>query len=111
MPIPLPDPIPGDPAGMRALAGALRGDAATVAIVASQVNSRMAETQFVGPAADRLRDTIGSYQTRCVRLAQQLVDVAGLLERTATEVEAAQRARQREIEHMLATRTPMGLAR
>jgi hypothetical protein len=96
---------------MRALAGALRGDAATVAIVASQVNSRMTETQFVGPAADRMRDTIGSYETRCVRLAQQLVDAAALLERSATEVEAAQRARQREIQHILATRTATGVAR
>jgi hypothetical protein len=111
VPIPLPDPVPGDPAGMRALAGALRGDAATMAIVASQVDSRMKETQFVGPAADRLRGTIGDYETRCVRLGQQLVDVAALLERAATDVEAAQRARQREIEHILATRTATGVPR
>lgn len=104
MPVDLPDPIPGDPAGMRALAAGLRADGAAIAIVATDVDGRVASTEFVGPAADRMREHTDGFARRSTRLAERLVDSANYLDRAATELEAAQRARLREIEQLLRDR-------
>lgn len=93
-------PVVGDPAGMRALAAALRGDATSTAIVASQVAARMDATEFIGPAADRLKGDVESSSRRCGRLAERLLAVSGLLERGASEVEAEQQARERKLEEL-----------
>ena len=81
--------IPGDPAGMRALAASLRTDATPIAVVATSLKAPLDAVEVVGPAADR-----------CVRLAERLADTAALLERSASEVEAAQRERERRLAEM-----------
>ena len=111
MPVDLPDPIPGDPAGMRALALGLRADAAAIAIVATDVDGRVASTEFVGPAADRMRDRTDGFARRCTRMAERLVDSANYLDRAASDLEAAQRARLREIEQLLRDRSAVGGSR
>jgi uncharacterized protein YukE len=92
--------IPGDPAGMRALAASLRADAATTAMVAAGLKGQLDGLEFVGPAADRFFDATHASEARCVRTAERLVDTSALLERSATEVEAAQRERLRRLAEM-----------
>ena len=64
MPIPLDPPylpeIPGDPAGMTALASTLRGHAGAVGGLASGVESHVNGMSFEGPAADDLRSRVGA---------------------------------------------------
>jgi hypothetical protein len=81
-----PPPIPGDPAGMRALAAGLRADAGSIALVAAEVDARMSATEFIGPAADRLQHAVGGSAKDCGKLADRLITLAGILERSATEV-------------------------
>jgi hypothetical protein len=101
VPVDLPAPIPGDPAGMRALALGLRADAAAIAVVATDVDGRVASTEFIGPAADRMRERTDGFARRSTRMAERLVDSANYLERAASELEAAQRERLRLIEQLL----------
>lgn len=93
-------PVVGDPAGMRALAAGLRGDAGSTAIVASQLAARIDATEFVGPAAVRIRAQVESSSRRCGRLAERLLALASLLERSASQVEAEQRQRERTLERL-----------
>ena len=92
--------IPGDPAGMRALAASLRNDATQIAVVAKSLKAQLDAVEFVGPAADRFEDRLRASSSRCVRLAERLADTAALLERSASEVEAAQRERERRLAEM-----------
>ena len=89
--------IPGDPAGMRALAGELRGRAGVVAAVSGTLARRVEATLFVGPAAERFRERIAASGERCRALSERLLAVSSLLESAATEVEAAQRERERRL--------------
>jgi hypothetical protein len=93
-------PIPGDPAGMRALAAALRTNAEGIAVVAAQTAAGVENLEFYGPAADRIDGEVRTGAGRAGRLADELMTTAGLLERSASDVEAAQAAQQRELERL-----------
>jgi hypothetical protein len=93
-------PVPGDPAGMRALAAALRNDAASTGLVAVDVARRFDGLEFYGPAADRIAADVASSSRACGDVADQLLVTAALLERSASEVEAAQRLRERKLEEL-----------
>jgi hypothetical protein len=82
--------IPGDPAGMRALAAYLRGQADFLASAASAVVGSVRGMEFEGPAASAFRQRIGSLRSAIDADVSQLNDVAGRLLRAAADVEAAQ---------------------
>jgi len=85
--------VPGDPAGMRALASALKGDARDIESVASGLGNAVESMTFKGPAGDRFRTEAQSSSSSLGDCATRLTDLAGFLETKATEVEAAQKAR------------------
>jgi hypothetical protein len=93
-------PIVGDPAGMRMLAAALRSDATLVGAVAKETSATVEGLEFYGPAAERIDAAVRSSSKQAVTFAEQLLATAGLLERAATDVEAQQRARERELERL-----------
>lgn len=93
-------PVVGDPAGMRALAAALRSDAGMVAVVAADAAAAIDGLEFFGPAADRIGSGVRSSSRQAGTLAEQLMSTAALLERAASDVEAQQRARERELERL-----------
>jgi hypothetical protein len=93
-------PVVGDPAGMRALAASLRVDAADIAVVGAGAASTIDGLEFYGPAADRIDAAVTSRARSAGRLADRLMSVASLLERSASEVEAAQRERERRLEEL-----------
>jgi uncharacterized protein YukE len=97
--ISLPE-IPGDPAGMRALAGALQGDAGAIEGVASGIGTAVGSMTFEGPAADRFRDSAQASGKTLGDCANRLRDTARLLETKAAEVEQKQRERQAKIDQM-----------
>lgn len=90
-------PVVGDPAGMRALAAALRSDAGMVAVVAADAAAAMDGLEFYGPAADRIGKAVHSESRQAGSFAEQLLSTAALLERAASDVEAQQRARDAEV--------------
>jgi hypothetical protein len=102
-------PVVGDPAGMRALAAGLRGDAASLAVVAADVASTMEATEFYGPAADRLDARVEGSSRRAGALAERLLSTAALLDRAAAEVEELQRARERKLEQLRRELAPGGV--
>ena len=55
---------------------------------------------FYGPAADRIDATLTSRTRSAGRLADRLLSVASLLDRSASEVEQAQRERERKLEEL-----------
>jgi hypothetical protein len=92
-PIDVPPPVPGDPAGMRALAATLRAVADSVESDDASVASAVGGMTFRGPAASRLRSTVagvlgGSAPADLNGVADQLV-------RAAAQVEQAQAERSR----------------
>jgi hypothetical protein len=89
--------VVGDPAGMRALASALRSDAQSVGFVAASTNAEVNGLEFYGPAADRIKLGMGLRARMAGTLVERLVALAGLLDRAAADVEAAQRARERKM--------------
>jgi hypothetical protein len=93
-------PVVGEPAGMRALAASLRSDAASTAVVAADAASTVDGMEFYGPAARRIDAAVTSRARSAGRLAERLMALAGLLERSASEVEAAQRERERKLEQL-----------
>jgi uncharacterized protein YukE len=106
MPIRLDPPylpeVPGDPAGMRALASTLRGHAGMVGGLASGIDSDVTGMTFEGPAAEAFRSRM-SVVTDLYRGAQtELHDLARQLEVSAAEVEAEQAARAARLEQMWA---------
>jgi hypothetical protein len=104
-------PVPGDPAGMRALAAALRADASGLAETAAAVLARVESLEFYGPAADRIQGRVGVSCKTCAQVAERLLLVAAALERGASDVEEAQRARLRRLEELRreAARSAAGL--
>ncbi len=93
-------PVVGDPAGMRALAAALRSDAGMVAVIAADAAAVMDGLEFFGPAADRIGSGVRSVSRQGGGLAERLLSTAALLERAASDVEAQQRARDQELERL-----------
>jgi type II secretory pathway predicted ATPase ExeA len=93
-------PVVGDPAGMRALAASLRSDAAAIAVVAADAASTVEGLEFYGPAAHRIDGAVTTRARGAGRQADRLLAVAGLLDRSASEVEAAQRERERKLEQL-----------
>jgi hypothetical protein len=94
--IDVPD-VPGDPAGMRALAATLRSDADAAGELGSSLRSRFESIEFYGPAADRIEGRTGAVGRACVDVANGLAELAGLLDTWAARVEAAQAAAAREV--------------
>jgi hypothetical protein len=92
--IEVPD-VPGDPAGMRALAAALRTDAESAGELGAGLKARFESIEFYGPAADRIEGRTGMLGRACVDVASGLVEVAGLLDTWAARVEAEQAAAAR----------------
>ena len=92
--------IPGNPAGMRALAGTLRGLASDVASQATDATGEVKSMTFEGPAGDAFRERMQSLTERARAVADQLQQLAALLERSATDVEAAQQARAEKLAQM-----------
>jgi hypothetical protein len=93
-------PVLGDPEGMRLLAAALRNDAATLALVAEGAASTLDGLEFFGPAATRIDDRVAGDTRVAGRIAAELADTAAVLERSASEVEAQQIARERQLERL-----------
>jgi hypothetical protein len=85
---------------MRALAAALRSDASLLAVVAADTASTVESLEFFGPAATRLDGRVSGASKSVGKVAEELISAAGALERSATEVEAAQTARLRTIERL-----------
>jgi hypothetical protein len=106
MPVALDPPylpeVPGDPAGMRALASELRGHAGLVGGLASGVDSDVSGMTFEGPAAETFRTRLGNVADAYRDAQAQLHDLAGKLETAASEVEAQQHARAVKLEQMWA---------
>lgn len=92
--------IPGDPAGMRALAGLLRSIGSEVGSQSSDLRGDVTSMTFEGPAGDAFRERMQSLTERARQTADELLELAGLLERSATEVEAAQRERAQRLAQM-----------
>ena len=97
--ISLPE-VPGDPAGMRALAGALKGEAGALEGVASGLGTAVGAMTFEGPAADRFRTEQTDSKKTISDCAERITSLASLLETKADEVEAAQKARLQQLHNM-----------
>ena len=93
-------PIPGDPAGMRALAGSLRRTADQISQVDADVGSTVSAMTFEGPAGDRFRAAASRSGRAATGAADNLQGLGDLLERSAAEVEQAQADRLRRLEEM-----------
>jgi hypothetical protein len=103
-------PVVGDPAGMRALAAALRSDAAMIAVVSADAAGAVDGLEFYGPAAERIDGHVHSASRQGGHLVEVLISTAGLLERSATEVEAQQRAREQMLERLRRELAPKPVA-
>jgi uncharacterized protein YukE len=99
-PVWLPEVV-GDPAGMRTLASAVRGHAATVAWIESNCTGTVTSMTFEGPAATRFRARAEDCTTNLTSAADELLQLAGTLDRAASDVEAAQAERARKLDQML----------
>ncbi len=93
-------PVVGDPAGMRALAGSLRRTAEQISGVDADVGSTVSSMTFEGPAGNRFRAAASTSGRAATAVADSLQSLAGLLERSAAEVEQAQADRLRRLEEM-----------
>jgi hypothetical protein len=80
---------------MRALAKTLRTAAESLGAADDAVWSKAGSLSFSGPAADRLSGAMTGWHGDMSGAATQLSGTADLLERSATDVEAAQRERER----------------
>lgn len=92
--------VPGDPAGMRALAASLRGDADRIGGFASTTGTAVDAMTFEGPAATRIRGRVRGARRSLASAADALTAIAGTLERSASEVEQAQADRLRKMADM-----------
>lgn len=91
--------IPGDPAGMRALAAYLSGIADTLGSRASSLTAPVAGMRFEGPAARQFRERMRAWESTAVEETQELQDLARRLRNAADWVEAEQNlAHRRELE-------------
>lgn len=82
----------GDPGGMRAFATTLRAKAEKIADGAQRAARAADSMHFEGPYANRVRSHMHQRAGRGVRLAQELVDLAALVTRSAATVEDEIRA-------------------
>jgi uncharacterized protein YukE len=98
-PVWLPEVV-GDPAGMRALASALRRSAEQISHVDSDISAAVSAMTCEGPAGDRFRTAATTTGGRATSAAERLQSLAGTLERSAAEVEQAQAERLRRLEEM-----------
>ncbi|HEY3181625.1 MAG TPA: hypothetical protein VGJ77_02225 [Gaiellaceae bacterium] len=98
-PVWLPEVV-GDPAGMRALASTLRGHAATVAWIESNCTGTVTSMTFEGPAATRFRARAEDCAKSLTSAGDELLQLAGTLDRAASDVEAAQAERARKLAEM-----------
>jgi hypothetical protein len=85
----------GDPAGMRALATALRSTAAQIEGVDAAVYGKAGCLSFTGPAATRIASEVRGWHGSISGVVTSLQGAAALLERSASDVEAEQIARAR----------------
>lgn len=95
-------PVPGDPAGMRALAAVLASDADRIDTQAVGMSQAVKRMEFQGPAATRLRRRAVGWLTRTQVTATDLRDFSRLLAQEADHTEAAQRQRQATIARLRA---------
>lgn len=100
--------IPGDPAGMRALAGQLRADAVTAAVLSAGLAARVEGAEFYGPAADRLESRLDAGERRTKQVAERLIDLARVIDIAAAQVEVDQRERERKLAEMRRELAPGG---
>ena len=77
----------GDPEGMRAFAGWLRGEAARLDARAERRRKGAEALVFVGPAGDRFRAEAAERATTARSVAEQLVGASQALVRAAAQVE------------------------
>jgi hypothetical protein len=100
--------VPGDPAGMRALASQLRSDAVLAAVLSSGLAARVESAEFYGPAADRMEARMQASERRSKQVADRLLELARVLDVAAAEVEAAQRERERKLAELRRELAPGG---
>lgn len=110
----------GDPAGMRALADALRRHAETVGEGAAAVRQRAYAMTYVGPAAVRFRNEIQHRHDQAFDVVTRLRDLAMYLDGAADQAEEqyredarreADRLRRLEEEAKKAAAAAAGLAK
>jgi hypothetical protein len=94
--------VVGDPAGMRALAAALGNDAESAGFVAADTAAMIDALEFFGPAAGRIDASVHGLSRTAGGLAQRLLEVSVLLQRAASDVEAQQADRARQLERLRA---------
>jgi uncharacterized protein YukE len=88
--------LTGDPGGMRALAGSLRGFASGIEALQGEGDGDVAAMTFEGPAGDSFRARMQRASKAGSQAAGQLRDLAATLESAASQVEAAQAEQARE---------------
>ena len=94
--------VVGDPAGMRALATRLRGDADRIATLGGGVKDIVAGAKMQGPAAKRMRKGAATFTGDVGGVVDRLRETAGFLDAEAAEVERKKDERRRQIERLLA---------
>lgn len=95
MPDALPPPVVGDPAGMRALAAALRAEADRLGSLGGSIADGDRMLAYEGPAADGFRDRMGGVETSLSAQAFALLDLSRRLLSAAADVEQAQQGGSR----------------
>jgi uncharacterized protein YukE len=88
--------LTGDPGGMRALAGSLRGFASGIEALQGEGDGDVAAMTFEGPAGESFRARMHRASKTASQGAAQLRDLAATLESAASQVEAAQAEQARE---------------
>lgn len=88
--------LTGDPGGMRALAGSLRGFASGIEALQGSGDADVAAMTFEGPAGESFRARMHRVSKAAGQGAAQLRDLAATLESAASQVEAAQAEQARE---------------
>jgi hypothetical protein len=84
-------PVPGDPAAMRATAAQLRYRATELGQLAATVDAQVQTMTFAGPAAVRWRASVADEGIRLRTAAVRLEESADTLLRSAADVELQQR--------------------
>jgi hypothetical protein len=79
--------VTGDPASMRAAAAMLRHNAETLSGIAGLVDSHVAGTTYVGPAADRFRGSMTTSSANLRAVCARMLSTADVLARQAAVVE------------------------
>src|SRR5947208_14611649 len=92
--------LTGDPAGMRELAGRLRGLASAIGSVQDAAAADVAAMTFEAPAAERIRASVRGLGARATDVATQPGELAGTLESAATQVEQAQAEEARRLQEL-----------